>query len=116
MSLGRGSFGFFWVGRHPSGAARPPGPLPHHHTHTHAFLPARSQIHFLWTATNGVPNAAPLLYLDSVFIPAWAGTGPYPNVTLRMDFSGIIAGELVIEQHSDWPEQLCVRGEGWGLR
>ena len=30
-------------------------------------------------------------------VPAWKGTGPYPNVTLRMHFS--IAGRLVYHCH-----------------
>ncbi len=43
------------------------------------------QIHFLLMSANGVPVTNPQ-FLDTVQIPYWSGTGPYPSVTLRMDF------------------------------
>jgi len=43
------------------------------------------QLHFLLMQRNGVNVTQEML--DTVAIPAWSGTGPYPNVTLRMDFS-----------------------------
>jgi len=57
------------------------------------------QIHFLWTASNGQPVQDPPL-VDTVTVPAWTGTGPYPNVTLRMDFRDPeIAGKFVYHCH-----------------
>ncbi len=57
------------------------------------------QIHFLVTAINGVPVASPTL-VDTVTVPAWTGTGPYPNVTMRMDFRDPnIAGTFVYHCH-----------------
>jgi FtsP/CotA-like multicopper oxidase with cupredoxin domain len=57
------------------------------------------QIHFLVTAINGVPVASPTL-VDTVTVPAWSGTGPYPNVTMRMDFRDPnIAGTFVYHCH-----------------
>ena len=47
------------------------------------------QIHFLVTAINGV-SITNGQFLDTINIPYWAGTGPYPSVTLRMDFRGNI--------------------------
>jgi FtsP/CotA-like multicopper oxidase with cupredoxin domain len=57
------------------------------------------QIHFLVTAINGQPvqNPTPV---DTVTVPAWTGTGPYPNVTARMDFrDSNIAGKFVYHCH-----------------
>ena len=57
------------------------------------------QIHFLVTAINGQPVTNPNL-VDTVTIPAWTGTGPYPNVTVRMDFRDPnIAGTFVYHCH-----------------
>ncbi len=57
------------------------------------------QLHFLVTAINGVPVPNPDL-LDTITIPAWSGSGPYPNVTLRMDFRDPnIAGTFVYHCH-----------------
>jgi FtsP/CotA-like multicopper oxidase with cupredoxin domain len=64
---------------------------------THAFH--IHQIHFLFLAVNGVPYATPDLR-DTVIVPAWSGTGPYPTVTLRMDFrEPQIAGTFVFHCH-----------------
>jgi FtsP/CotA-like multicopper oxidase with cupredoxin domain len=57
------------------------------------------QIHFLVTAINGQPVANPAL-VDTVTIPNWSGHGPYPNVTVRMDFRDPdIAGKFVYHCH-----------------
>ncbi len=63
----------------------------------HAFH--MHQIHFLVEAINGVPVDNPYL-LDTVTVPHWKGTGPYPSVTLRMDFSDPnIAGTFLFHCH-----------------
>jgi FtsP/CotA-like multicopper oxidase with cupredoxin domain len=57
------------------------------------------QVHFLVTAINGVPVTNPQLY-DSFTIPNWTGSGPYPSITARMDFSDPnIAGTFVYHCH-----------------
>jgi len=57
------------------------------------------QIHFLVTAINGVPLATPVMQ-DTVLIPYWNGTLPYPSVTVQMDFSDPeIAGTFVYHCH-----------------
>jgi FtsP/CotA-like multicopper oxidase with cupredoxin domain len=56
------------------------------------------QIHFLLLDQNGVAvkNGQ---YLDTIQIPYWPGTGPYPSVTIRMDFRGPIVGDFVYHCH-----------------
>ncbi len=57
------------------------------------------QLHFLLMAVNGVPVANPELY-DSYTIPNWSGSGPYPSITVRMDFRDPqIAGTFVYHCH-----------------
>jgi len=57
------------------------------------------QLHFLVEAINGVPVPNPDLQ-DTIIIPNWAGSGPYPSVTLRMDFRDPnIAGTFVYHCH-----------------
>jgi len=57
------------------------------------------QVHFLLMAINGVPVQNPQLY-DSFPIPAWSGSGPYPSITGRLDFSDPnIAGTFVYHCH-----------------
>jgi FtsP/CotA-like multicopper oxidase with cupredoxin domain len=64
---------------------------------THAFH--IHQIHFLFMAVNGVAQPDPQLR-DTVIVPAWSGTGPYPSVSLRMDFRDPeIAGTFVFHCH-----------------
>jgi len=58
------------------------------------------QIHFLLLQNSGQPVALDRRqFLDTVNIPYWDGKGPYPSVTVRMDFRGMIAGDLVYHCH-----------------
>ena len=65
--------------------------LENHEFHIH-------QIHFLLTATNGVKVPDPQFF-DTVQLPYWSGIGPYPSVTLRMDFRGPTVGDFVYHCH-----------------
>jgi len=57
------------------------------------------QLHFLVMAINGVPVPNPELQ-DTYTIPNWSGSGPYPNITVRMDFRDPnIAGTFVYHCH-----------------
>jgi FtsP/CotA-like multicopper oxidase with cupredoxin domain len=57
------------------------------------------QLHFLVMAINGMPVLNPDLQ-DTITIPNWSGSGPYPSVTLRMDFRDPnIAGTFVYHCH-----------------
>jgi FtsP/CotA-like multicopper oxidase with cupredoxin domain len=58
------------------------------------------QIHFLTLAQNGksLPPAQQQ-FLDTVNIPYWPGVGPYPSVTVRMDFRGPTVGDFVYHCH-----------------
>jgi FtsP/CotA-like multicopper oxidase with cupredoxin domain len=63
----------------------------------HAFH--MHQIHFLVMAINGVSVTNPYL-ADTITVPNWSGTGPYPSVTVRMDFRDPnIAGTFVYHCH-----------------
>ena len=44
------------------------------------------QIHFKVLKVNGRPIADPAMR-DTIDVPYWSGKGPFPSVTLRMDFS-----------------------------
>lgn len=58
------------------------------------------QIHFLLQQRDGRPvGPDQRQFLDTVNIPYWSGQGPYPSVTVRMDFRGMIAGDLVYHCH-----------------
>ncbi len=71
--------------------------IENHSSEEHAFH--MHQIHFLVTAINGVPLQTPVMQ-DTVNIPYWNGTLPYPSVTVRMDFSDPeIAGTFVYHCH-----------------
>jgi FtsP/CotA-like multicopper oxidase with cupredoxin domain len=71
--------------------------IENHSSEEHAFH--MHQIHFLVTAINGVPLQTPVMQ-DTVLIPYWNGTLPYPSVTVRMDFSDPeIAGTFVYHCH-----------------
>jgi FtsP/CotA-like multicopper oxidase with cupredoxin domain len=65
--------------------------LENHEFHIH-------QIHFLVLKRNGVPvpNGQ---FLDTIQLPYWSGEGPYPSVTLRMDFRGDTVGDFVYHCH-----------------
>ncbi len=58
------------------------------------------QIHFLLLAENGIllPEEQQQ-FRDTVQVPYWQGTGPYPSITMRMDFRGRIAGDFVYHCH-----------------
>jgi FtsP/CotA-like multicopper oxidase with cupredoxin domain len=56
------------------------------------------QIHFLVMAQNGVPLENQQ-FMDTVNVPYWSGTGPYPSVTVRMDFRGAVVGDFVYHCH-----------------
>lgn len=60
----------------------------------HAFH--MHQLHFLVTEINGKPVANPEL-MDTVTVPPWSGTGPFPSVTVKMQF--LIAGKFVYHCH-----------------
>ncbi len=58
------------------------------------------QIHFLLESRNGVPvPQAERQFLDTVQVPYWSGKGPYPSVTVRMDFRGPVVGDFVYHCH-----------------
>jgi FtsP/CotA-like multicopper oxidase with cupredoxin domain len=65
--------------------------LENHEFHIH-------QIHFLLLEQNGV-RVNNGQYLDTVQIPYWSGTGPYPSVKVRMDFRGPLVGDFVYHCH-----------------
>jgi FtsP/CotA-like multicopper oxidase with cupredoxin domain len=72
------------------------------------------QIHFLLLARDGQPLApAYRQYLDMVHIPYWRGKGPFPSVTVRMDFRGQDIGDFVyhchILQHEDHGMMAIIR-------
>ena len=63
------------------------------------------QLHFLVVVRSQQPVTEPDL-LDTVDVPAWRGFGPYPSVTLRMDFRdrrivGLFPFHCHIAQHLD---------------
>jgi FtsP/CotA-like multicopper oxidase with cupredoxin domain len=58
------------------------------------------QIHFLVEAEDGVvvpPDQRQ--FHDTIQVPFWTGKGPYPSVTLRMDFRGPDIGDFVYHCH-----------------
>ena len=58
------------------------------------------QIHFLVLEKNGVPvPTEERQYLDTITVPYWSGTGPYPSVKLKMDFRGQTVGDFVYHCH-----------------
>ncbi len=65
----------------------------HHEFHMH-------QIHFKLLKQNGLPVPADQRqFLDMIQVPFWSGTGPYPSVTVRMDFRGPDIGDFVYHCH-----------------
>lgn len=65
--------------------------LENHEFHIH-------QIHFLVLAQNGVPVEDGQM-LDTIDVPFWSGSGPFPSVTLRLDFRGVTPGDFVYHCH-----------------
>jgi len=58
------------------------------------------QIHYLLLAVNGVPvPPEQRQFYDTYPVPFWTGKGPYPNIKVRMDFRGAVAGEFVYHCH-----------------
>ncbi len=58
------------------------------------------QIHFLLLERNGKPvPAKDQQILDTVDVPYWKGTGPYPSIKVRMDFRGPDIGDFVYHCH-----------------
>ncbi len=58
------------------------------------------QIHYLLLAVNG--KRVPLSqqqYYDTYPIGYYTGTGPYPSITVRMDFRGPVVGDFVYHCH-----------------
>jgi FtsP/CotA-like multicopper oxidase with cupredoxin domain len=71
--------------------------IENHTSEEHAFH--MHQIHFLVMAINGVPVPNPTLQ-DTFNVPFWSGKGPYPSITVRMDFRDPnIAGTFVYHCH-----------------
>ena len=71
--------------------------IENHALETHAFH--IHQIHFMMLEVNGkpVPNQD---LRDTIEIPYWSGTGPYPSVKVRMDFRDpTTAGTFVYHCH-----------------
>jgi FtsP/CotA-like multicopper oxidase with cupredoxin domain len=67
--------------------------LENHEFHMH-------QIHFLLLKKNGQPlPSSQQQYLDTIDVPFWSGSGPYPSVTVRMDFRGPDVGDFVYHCH-----------------
>ncbi len=58
------------------------------------------QIHFKILSRDGIPVPPPQRqFRDTVNIPFWSGKGPYPSVTVRMDFRGMVVGDYVYHCH-----------------
>jgi FtsP/CotA-like multicopper oxidase with cupredoxin domain len=58
------------------------------------------QIHFLLMERNGKPvGPKQAQILDTVDLPYWSGTGPYPSIKVRMDFRGPDVGDFVYHCH-----------------
>jgi FtsP/CotA-like multicopper oxidase with cupredoxin domain len=57
------------------------------------------QLHFKVLAINGQPVDDPAVR-DTIDLPYWSGTGPYPSVTLRLDFrDSAIVGMFLYHCH-----------------
>jgi FtsP/CotA-like multicopper oxidase with cupredoxin domain len=58
------------------------------------------QIHFLLLAIDGKPvPPEQQQFLDTIQVPYWSGKGPYPSVTVRLDFRGADIGDFVYHCH-----------------
>ena len=57
------------------------------------------QVHFKLIDRDGQPLPPDQQqYFDTVQVPFWKGSGPYPSITVRIDFSGV-AGDLLYHCH-----------------
>jgi FtsP/CotA-like multicopper oxidase with cupredoxin domain len=67
--------------------------LENHEFHIH-------QIHFLLLEQNGkkVTRSEKQFY-DTIQVPYWSGSGPYPSIKVRMDFRGDIVGDFLYHCH-----------------
>ncbi len=69
------------------------------------------QIHFRVLAIDGKPVNDPTMR-DTIDVPYWKGTGPYPSVKLRMDFSDPnIVGTFLYHCHILKHEDMGMMGE-----
>ncbi|HEX2593328.1 MAG TPA: multicopper oxidase domain-containing protein [Rhizomicrobium sp.] len=58
------------------------------------------QIHFLVTAINGVPIPEDQQqWYDTHQVGFWRGKGPYPSITVKMDFRGAVVGDFLYHCH-----------------
>jgi FtsP/CotA-like multicopper oxidase with cupredoxin domain len=58
------------------------------------------QIHYKLIARNGATlPAEQQQFFDTVQVPSWSGRGPYPSITVLMDFRGHITGDFVYHCH-----------------
>ncbi len=58
------------------------------------------QIHFQLRDVDGVPvGPEARQFYDTYQIPYWSGEGPYPSITVRMDFRGADIGDFVYHCH-----------------
>ncbi len=59
------------------------------------------QVHFVQILENGIPVApTSQQQLDTIRVPGWTGTGPFPSVKVRMDFTDPnIAGTFLAHCH-----------------
>jgi FtsP/CotA-like multicopper oxidase with cupredoxin domain len=58
------------------------------------------QIHFLLKAIDGVAvKKKDQQFYDTYQVPYWTGGGPYPSITVRMDFRGPTVGDFVYHCH-----------------
>lgn len=72
--------------------------IQNHTQEVHAFH--IHQIHFLLLAVNGVPvPAAQQQFYDTYPVGFYSGSGPYPSITVRMDFRGADIGDFVYHCH-----------------
>ena len=58
------------------------------------------QLHYELLAINGQPVASGQRQMyDTIETPYWSGTGPYPSITVKMDFRGDLVGDFVYHCH-----------------
>lgn len=58
------------------------------------------QIHFLLIEQNGKKvSRSEKQFYDTIQVPYWSGSGPYPSIKIRMDFRGDIVGEFLYHCH-----------------